>query len=51
MGKPQAESTARILTDYLHIFVLVSFAFAQLIYDILGQNPEFLLPGALVLVK
>ena len=41
MPNSQADSTTRILTDFLHIFVLVSFAFAQPIYDILGQNPEF----------
>jgi hypothetical protein len=27
--------------DYLHLFVLVSFAIAQPIYDLLGKNPEF----------
>ena len=28
-------------TDYLHLFVLVAFAVAQPIYDLLGKNPEF----------
>jgi sulfatase-like protein len=28
-------------TDYLHLFVLVTFAVAQPLYDILGQNPAF----------
>jgi len=27
--------------DYLHLFVLVAFAVAQPIYELLGQNPEF----------
>ena len=30
-----------ILIDWLHIFVLVGFAVAQPLYDILGQNSEF----------
>ena len=28
-------------TDYMHIFVLVAFAVAQPIYDLLGKNPTF----------
>ena len=28
-------------TDYMHLFVLVAFAVAQPIYDLLGKNPEF----------
>lgn len=30
-----------VLMDFLHLFVLVSFAVAQPLYDLLGQNPEF----------
>jgi len=32
-----------VLVDWVHIFVLVGFAVAQPLYDILGQYPEFLL--------
>ncbi len=31
-----------ILIDWLHIFVLVGFAVGQPLFDLLGQNPEFL---------
>ena len=30
-------------TDYMHLFVLVAFAVAQPIYDLLGNNPAFLI--------
>lgn len=30
-----------VLIDFLHLFVLVGFAIAQPLYDLLGQNPEF----------
>jgi len=41
MSKIQSNPPAQSLTDYLHLFVLVGFAVAQPLYDILGQNPEF----------
>lgn len=41
MSKTQLNPAAQSITDYLHLFVLVAFAIAQPVYDILGQNPEF----------
>jgi hypothetical protein len=43
----------KILSEYLHLFVLVSFALAQPLYDLLGQNPEFFVAhraGPLVII-
>jgi Sulfatase len=37
----QMKAKHPILIDVLHIFVLFSFAFAQPIFDLLGNNPEF----------
>lgn len=31
----------KIVIEFLHLFVLVAFAVAQPIYDLLGKNPEF----------
>lgn len=36
----------KIYTNYLHLLVLISFAVAQPIYDLLGKYPEFLVAHA-----
>jgi membrane-anchored protein YejM (alkaline phosphatase superfamily) len=33
--------TRAVLMDFLHLFILVGFAFAQPVFDLLGQNSEF----------
>jgi len=41
MSKTQSKPSAHSYTDYLHLFVLAGFAFAQPLYEVLGRNPEF----------
>lgn len=38
---PHMTSKCGVFIDFLHLFVLVGFAVAQPLYDLLGQNPEF----------